>query len=227
MLGRILTSGLIAGAAAGLCAAVLQLLFIQPVLLHAELYEGGELVHFGAASGPADRPEFGLDPVRDGLSVIFSMLTYAGFGLILVALMALAEGRGAVISARSGMLWGIAGFVAVLLAPAFSLAPEVPGVAAAEILPRQAWWFATAFAAGAAMWLLAFGRSWLARGAVVALLLAPHAIGAPEPDSFAGPVPTELGALFAARVLGVGLVAWVLLGLFSGALWSSDDETAS
>ncbi len=227
MLGRILTSGLIAGAAAGLCAAVLQLFFIQPVLLHAELYEGGELVHFGAASGPADRPEFGLDPVRDGLSVIFSMLTYAGFGLILVALMALAEGRGAVISARSGMLWGIAGFVAVLLAPAFSLAPEVPGVAAAEILPRQAWWFATAFAAGAAMWLLAFGRSWLAWGAVVALLLAPHAIGAPEPDSFAGPVPTELGALFAARVLGVGLVAWVLLGLFSGALWSSDDETAS
>ncbi|MDE0347366.1 MAG: CbtA family protein, partial [Boseongicola sp.] len=155
------------------------------------------------------------------------MLTYAGFGLILVALMALAEGRGAVISARSGMLWGIAGFVAVLLAPAFSLAPEVPGVAAAEILPRQAWWFATAFAAGAAMWLLAFGRSWLTWGAVVALLLAPHAIGAPEPDSFAGPVPTELGALFAARVLGVGLVAWVLLGLFSGALWSSDDETAS
>ncbi len=227
MLGRILTSGLIAGAAAGLCAAVLHLMFIQPVLLHAELYESGELVHFGAASGPAARPGFGLDPVRDGLSVIFSMLTYAGFALILVALMALAEGRGATISARNGMLWGVAGFVAVLLAPAFSLPPEVPGVAAAEILPRQAWWFATAISAGAAMWLLALGRTWFAWGAVVVLLLAPHAVGAPEPDSFAGPVPTELGALFAARVLGVGLVAWVLLGLLSGALWSSDGEAAS
>ena len=227
MLGRLLTSGLIAGAAAGLCAAVLHLVFIQPVLLHAELYERGELVHFGAASGPAARPVIGFDPVRDGLSVIFSMLTYAGYALILVVLMALAEGRGAVMSARSGMLWGIAGFVAVLLAPAFSLAPELPGVAAAEILPRQGWWFATAFSAGAAMWLLAFGRSWRAWGAVIVLLLAPHVIGAPEPDSFAGPVPTELGALFAARVLGVGLVAWVLLGLFSGALWSSDGEAAS
>ena len=227
MLARILTSGLIAGAVAGLCAAVLHLLFIQPVLLHAELYESGELVHFGAASSPAARSSFGLDPVRDGLSVIFSMLTYAGFALILVALMALAEGRGAVISARNGLLWGVAGFVAVLLAPAFSLPPEVPGVAAAEILPRQAWWFATVFAAGAAMWLLAFGRGWRAWGAVAVLLLAPHAIGAPEPDSFAGPVPTELGALFAARVLGVGLVAWVLLGLLSGLLWSGDGETAS
>ncbi len=227
MLGRILTSGLIAGAAAGLCAAVLHLMFIQPVLLHAELYESGELVHFGAASGPVARPGFGLDPVRDGLSVIFSMLTYAGFALILVALMALAEGRGAIISARSGMLWGIAGFVAVLLAPAFSLPPEVPGVAAADILPRQVWWFATAISAGVAMWLLAFGRCWRAWGAAAVLLLAPHAIGAPEPDSFAGPVPTELGALFAARVLGAGLVVWVLLGLLSGVLWSSDHETAS
>ena len=227
MLGRILTSGLIAGAVAGLCAAVLQLLFIQPVLLHAELYEGGELVHFGAASGPADRPEFGLDPVRDGLSVIFSMLTYAGYALILVALMALAEGRGAVISVRNGIHWGVGGFVAVLLAPAFSLAPEVPGVAAADILPRQVWWFATVFAAGAAMWLLAFGQGRLAWGAVVVLLLAPHVVGAPEPDSFSGPAPTELGALFATRVLGVGLVAWALLGIVSAALWSSDDETAS
>ncbi|MYF90215.1 MAG: cobalt transporter [Boseongicola sp. SB0676_bin_33] len=227
MLGRILTSGLIAGAVAGFCAAVLQLLFIQPVLLHAELYEGGELVHFGAASSPADPPEFGLDPVRDGLSVIFSMLTYAGYALILVALMALAEGRGAVISLRNGMLWGVAGFVAVLLAPAFSLAPEVPGVAAADILPRQVWWFATVFSAGAAMWLLAFGQGWLAWGAAAVLLLAPHVIGAPEPGSFSGPAPTELGALFAARVLGAGLVSWALLGLFSAALWSSDDERAS
>lgn len=227
MLVRILTSGLIAGAVAGLCAAVLHLLFIQPVLLHAELYESGELVHFGAASGSAARPGFGLDPVRDGLSVIFSMLTYAGFALMLVALMALAEGRGALISARNGMLWGVTGFVAVLLAPAFSLPPEVPGVAAADILPRQVWWFATVISTGVAMWLLAFGRCWRAWGAAAVLLLAPHAIGAPEPDSFAGPVPTELGALFAARVLGVGLVVWVFLGIISGALWSSDHEIGS
>ncbi|MFP3548422.1 CbtA family protein, partial [Rhizobium sp. SIMBA_035] len=47
MLTRILTSALFAGAAAGLIVALLQLFFVQPVLLHAELYETGALVHFG------------------------------------------------------------------------------------------------------------------------------------------------------------------------------------
>ena len=41
------------------------------------------------------------------------------------------------------------------LAPAFSLAPEVPGIAAADITARQLWWFATVASAGIAMWLFA------------------------------------------------------------------------
>ena len=41
MFSRILTSAVFAGAAAGLIAALLQLFFVQPVLLHAELYESG------------------------------------------------------------------------------------------------------------------------------------------------------------------------------------------
>ena len=48
MFARILTSALFAGAAAGVVAAILQFMFVQPVLLHAELYEAGDLVHFGA-----------------------------------------------------------------------------------------------------------------------------------------------------------------------------------
>lgn len=219
MFSRILTSALIAGAAAGLLAAVLQLVFVQPVLLHAELYEGGELTHFGVA--PAPMPDLpGLDPLRDGLSALFTMLVYAGYALILVALMALAAERGARIDARTGLLWGVAGFVAVQLAPGFSLAPETPGSMAAEVTQRQVWWFATVAAAVLALWLLAFGRSWAAWGAAVVLLLAPHLIGAPHPESFSGPVPPELAALFAARAFGVGLAAWVMTGLFAGALWA-------
>ena len=132
MFTRILTTALIAGAGAGLCAAILQLLFVQPVLLHAELYESGQLVHFGAEAGSAAPPARTLDILRDGLSVLFSMLIYAGYALILVALMSFAEEKGARIDARTGLLWGIAGFCAVQLAPAFSLAPEVPGSAAAS-----------------------------------------------------------------------------------------------
>jgi predicted cobalt transporter CbtA len=56
----------------------------------------------------------------------------------------------------------------------------------------------------------------------VVLLAAPHQIGAPEPDSFTGPVPPEIAALFAARALGVGLAAWVLLGAFAGFFWQRE-----
>ncbi len=208
-----------AGPAAGLIAALLQLAFVQPVLLHAELYESGALVHRGAAAVSAHQEVGGFDPMRDGLSVLFTMLAYTGYALLMVAAMSAAEARGAAVNARTGLVWGLAGFVVVHFAPGFSLAPEVPGVAAADVFERQVWWFATVAAAAVALWLIAFGRGWTAWGPAVLLLLAPHLIGAPEPDAFTGPVPTELGALFAGRAFGVGMAAWVTLGCFAGFFW--------
>lgn len=230
MLVRILTTALLAGAAAGLVAALLQLWFVQPVLLSAEMYESGELVHFGeAASGEAHADDdhdheagVGGTLVRNGLSILFNMLIFAGYALILTALMSLAEERGARIDARTGLLWGAAGFVTTMLAPGVSLAPEVPGVAAADITLRQVWWVATVVAAAAALWLIAFVPRPLAWIAAAVLLIAPHAIGAPFPESLTGPVPPEIAALFAGRVFGVGLAGWALTGLFAGWLWARE-----
>lgn len=222
MYSRFLISAIFAGASAGLITGILQLIFVQPVLLHAELYETGELVHFGAVANSAHPELPGFDLMRDGLSLIFTMLTYTGYALILIGAMGIAEDRGVRIDGRWGILWGVAGFVAFHLAPGFTLAPEVPGVAAADVTARQIWWFATVIAAAIALWLLAFGGSWALWGLAVVLLLAPHLIGAPEPDHFAGPVPTEIGALFAARAFGVGLAAWVLLGSFAGYFWQRE-----
>lgn len=227
MFSRILTSAVFAGAAAGLIAALLQLFFVQPVLLHAELYESGALVHFGADRAVAAVQDLGgIDLMRDGLSILFTMLTYSGYALLLIAGMALAEERGAEINGRSGLLWGLAGFIAFHLAPGVTLAPEVPGVAAADVGARQVWWFATVAAAGVAMWLIAFGKNWMTWALAAVFLLAPHAIGAPQPEVFTGPVPTELGALFAARALGVGMAAWVLLGCFAGFFWRREAQHA-
>ncbi|MGB5865209.1 MAG: CbtA family protein [Sulfitobacter sp.] len=222
MLSRLLTSALFAGAAAGLIAGLLQLVFVQPVLLHAELYESGQLLHFGAESVSAHPALPGFDPVRDGLSLIFTMLTYTGYAFILLALMSIAEGAGAVVNGRSGLIWGVAGFVVFHLAPGASLAPEVPGVAAADVGARQIWWFGTVAAAGVALWLIAFSQNWLYWAVAAVLLAAPHLIGAPEPDSFRGTVPPEIAALFAARALGVGMVAWSVLGCFAGYFWQKE-----
>lgn len=244
MLQRLLTSALIAGAAAGLIAALLQLVFVQPVLLHAELYEGGERTHFAVASEhhhgeeaeapaeeahdhggaahdheAADAPGIGFDAPRDGLSVLFSVMVYAGYGLILVAAIALAENSGHRVTARQGLLWGLAGYIAVQLAPAVGLSPELPGMAAADINARAVWWVATVIASAVGLWLIAFGKGWGAWILAIVLLAAPHVIGAPHPHEFTGPTPPELASQFAGRALGVGLAAWALLGLFSATLW--------
>ena len=212
MFSRILVSGLFAGFAAGLIAALLQLVFVQPLLLQAELYESGQLTHFGAAkAAAAPAAAGGIDLMRDGLSVLFTTLIYTGYSLILVAAMALAEDRGSAL--RSGrVFYGASRFVSVQFAPAVGLPPELPGSAAADMDLRQLWWFGTVGATAAGIALIAFGKGWTARGIAAVLILAPHAIGAPLPETFAGPVPPELAGLFAGRALGVGLVAWVLLG---------------
>lgn len=225
MFTRILVSALFAGFLTGLVAALLQLVFVQPVLLHAELYESGTLNHFGdGGEGTVAIP--GVDLERDGLSVLFTTLTYTGYAFLLVAAMALAEDRGVRIAVRQGLVWGVAGFLAVQLAPAFGIPPELPGSAAAEIGPRQVWWFGTVGATAAGLALIAFGRTWALRGVAALLILAPHLIGAPHPDEFIGPTPPELAGLFAARALGTGLVAWSLLGLLAAYFWQRESRRA-
>jgi cobalt transporter subunit CbtA len=224
MFTRIVTSALFAGFAAGLIFAVLQFFFVQPVLVHAELYEAGTKVHFGVEGSLTHGPAVSFEMLRNSLSILFSALLYTGYGLMLVAGMALADERGVKITARNGILWGLAGFIAVQFAPAISLPPEVPGSAAAGVAVRQMWWFSTVGAAALAMALLAFGNGWKAWGVSIILLLLPHIIGAPHPDMFAGTTPPELASLFAMRSLAVDLAAWIFLGLLAAYFWQREAQ---
>lgn len=226
MFTRILTSALFAGFAAGLIFALLQSVFVQPVLLHAELYETGAKVHFGTDGSSSHAAIASFDVVRDGLNILFSALTYTGYSLMLVAAMVLAEERGVEITSRKGILWGLAGFFAFQFAPAISLPPEVPGSAAADVAVRQVWWFSTVAATGVSLALIAFGRDFKAYAVAIALLLMPHLIGAPHPDMFEGTTPPELAGLYAGRSLGVGLAVWICLGLFTAYFWQREGERA-
>lgn len=241
MIKRMLAGGILAGFAAGLLAALLHFAFVQELILLGEQYESGALVHFDrAAEAPAaavghdhagdeasaDHAHAAVaaeDPGtfrRNALTVLFTALIYAAYGLLLVAGLAVAEQLGRNVSAGEGVLWGIAGFAAFQLAPAMGLPPELPGSVAADIGARQVWWLGTVLATGAGLALLGYGRGGLAAALGGALLAAPHVIGAPRLDEFYGIAPPELAAEFAARVLGVGLVTWTVLGWLAGQLWS-------
>lgn len=230
MLRTLLASALFAGLIAGLFAAGLQQAFLVPLITQAELYETGAVTHFGAeATAPASHDAAtagGANISRHLLTVLMTVLTTCGFALVLVAGFALAERQGlARIDHRSGFLFGLAGFAAVQLMPSLGLSPELPGAAAGELVARQFWWLGTAFATAAGIALITWGGNAL-KLAGAALITLPHLVGAPHPEAFEGVVPPELSALFSARVLAVGALAWAALGALAGHFWSRETHVA-
>lgn len=246
MIRPILTSAMVAGVVAGLLAALLHFAFVQKLILLGEDYESGVAVHFAgvappsvpvapdeAAPAPAAVDEAGamaMNPggepmsnwARNAWTAVFAGLVYVAFALILVAGFGLARIYGYVVTARDGLVWGIAAYASFQLAPSLGLPPQLPGIPAADLAARQVWWLGTGAATAGALALLAYGRN--AGAAVVAMILlaAPHVIGAPMPDGFSGTAPPELAGAFAARVLGVGFAVWALMGWVAGYVWERD-----
>lgn len=220
---KLLTSAVFAGVAAGLIAALLQFVFVIPALLEGELFETGARIHFGADGSPeSDRgaPGLGGEWGRHLMTVGFNIVTYVGFGFLLLAAMAFAELRGLTqITARQGLIWGLAGFIAIQLAPAIGLPPELPGTPAAEIGPRQAWWLGTLVASTLGLWIIAFGKGFISVGGVV-LLLIPQLIGAPHLEAYYGVSPPELSAEFATLSLGTAAAGWATLGFLCAWFWT-------
>jgi cobalt transporter subunit CbtA len=249
MFQRIFATALGAGVAVGLIVAVLQHFSLVPLILEAEKYEDGILTvqhkhtqlvprpddiggaiagALPAVVGQAQAQEHehptvnaaGItddSPWRAVFTFIATTLTAIGFALLLAGAFAVS---GRAVNAREGLLWGLAGFTAFALAPAFGLPPELPGSVAAEITSRQIWWIGTMAATVIGLGLLVFVRRTWAIPVAIALLIAPHLIGAPHPHEGAGLVPPELAATFAARSLGVNAVLWALLGLATGGLYA-------
>ena len=219
MTKNLLSSAVFAGLIAGLIAALLQFVFVIPLLLEGELYESGQRVHFlvdGMTQSEKGGPGLGTEWGRHLMTVAFNVVTYTGYGLLLVAAMGFARERtGLQITVQNGLIWGLCGFIAVQLAPAMGLPPELPGTPAAEVAPRQAWWIGTILATAIGLALIAFGRGVLVHAVALLLILMPHLLGAPHLDTYFGIAPPELSAEFATISLGVAAVGWCLLGYFS------------
>ena len=228
MFTRLFTSAALAGLATGVMSAGLTLFLVVPLILEGELFESGLITHFvttanGAIQTTVDPVSLSGNLARHAQTFAISLVTYIGFALLLVTGFALAERSGARIDTRTGLLWGTCGFLAVHLAPAVGLPPELPGTIGADLASRQIWWLGTVAASIAGLALIGYARNPAMILGGVALLAAPHLIGAPGIDTYFGVAPPELAAHFVTSALGVAAVSWAILGASAGWLWSRGD----
>ncbi len=244
---NVVLTAAVAGLFASLVMAALQTISTDPLILQAEVFENAAneaAPHdHGAAATDTAAPaakeaaraaseptaaaaheheeEEGWAPAdgfeRFAFNVVANIVSGFGFALILVAL---SEFAGGISSWRSGVLWGFAGFAAFTLAPGLGLPPELPAMPAADLFARQVWWISTVVATGAGLWLIAFRGAGIFSIVGVALIVAPHIIGAPQPDSYETPIPEGLHHQFVVASTITSLVFWTLLGGLVGALRS-------
>lgn len=223
---QILFTAAIAGFIGGVLLTLLQNIGsvgVVPLILEAEIYEnaaepaavtseattaadGHEHEHGAEAWAPEDGAE------RLLYTLLTNTLMAFGFALMLGAGFALAGGA----NAKRGLLWGLAGFASFMLAPSLGLPPEVPGTEAAPLADRQLWWWATVLATGGGIALLVYGRRIPFYVLAVALIVAPHLIGAPQPEVHGGLAPESLAREFILVVMATMLVFWLALGALSG-----------
>jgi cobalt transporter subunit CbtA len=226
MLRRILMAALIAGALAGLAATGLQTIRVWPLILAAETFEEAaptQAHHHGAATSPAAHvalaeawaPSGGAE--RMLYTLLFNLLAGFGFALLVNAGLALSQAAGRRLDSITGLLWGCAGFAGFALAPSLGLPPELPGMPAAELFDRQGWWLATVLATLAGIGLIALPRNPGLALLGLALIAAPHVVGAPHPAADeSSRVPAALAASFVSASLATAAVFWLTLGALSG-----------
>ena len=228
MFRKLVLSAFGAGVVVCLIVSALQLVTTEPLILHAELFErgvddGGHAHAHPAAtpiegSAPAEAVDDGAWVPADGVERTFytalaNFVMGIAVSLMLLGAMAL---KGEPIDARRGLLWGLGGFAAVSLLPALGLPPELPGTPSADIVARQAWWVSTAAASAVGIGLIAFANHWTGRALGVALLVAPHVIGAPAAPSLEAAYPAVLAGEFVIASVIVSAVLWSLSGLAAG-----------
>ncbi|TIQ80424.1 MAG: cobalt transporter [Mesorhizobium sp.] len=222
----------IAGLVAGVVLACMQAYATVPLILKAEVYEqaggghthdhglapaapGGNAMSSAVPAEAATAEEEGWAPAdgfeRFAFNVVANVVTGIGFALTLVAASEFAGGIG---NWRQGLFWGFAGFAVFTLAPNLGLPPELPAMPTADLAQRQIWWTATVVATAAGLGLLAFRKSLPLAVIAVALIVAPHIVGAPQPENFESPIPEGLHHQFVVAL--TNLVFWLVLGAVVG-----------
>lgn len=131
---NIVFTAILVGILGGFAVSAMQAFGTTPLILQAETFESaGEAPHSHDAPAPgaavpahehndeAWAPADGFE--RTAYTVAANVLTAIGYALVLTGLISL---RGTNTGWREGLLWGVAGFAAVMLALMIGLPPELP-----------------------------------------------------------------------------------------------------
>ena len=201
---------------AGLLLSLYQYFFITPIILASEVYEVSEPAnHAVEAWSPEDGTE------RSSFNFIANFLVCFAYGLLLMSAMATRTA----INLQQGIFWGGAAYLSLFVMPALGLPPEIPGMEAAALEGRQTWWLFTVIFTALGLWSIAFQKL-LLKGLGALMLVIPHLIGAPQPEShgFANPdsqAQMALNDLWQQFILQTSLangLLWLIIGILSAFL---------
>jgi cobalt transporter subunit CbtA len=215
MIRRVVLAAVLAGIAAGLVMSALQHWRVTPLILQAESFEAA---HEHGEEDHAWAPVGGLE--RTGFTVLFNMLTGVGFALVAAAASLITR---LPLTPQTGLMWGLAGFATFMLAPSAGLPPELPGMARGDLASSQAWWWLAVAATAGGIAVIALTRHLAWKAVAVGLIALPHLIGAPQASGDSA-VPAGLANAFAANVITVSAVFWIVLCVSLGFLFTRQSK---
>jgi len=229
MLTRVFMAAILAGLAAGLVMTAIQNFRTTPLILKAEVYENANAHHHNTGENTAEHKKTEIDQAtkqvespewepKDGFErtaygVLSDVIVGIGFAFVMLAASMLTNMP---ITPKNGALWGLVAFAIFSLAPAAGLPPELPAMPVADLHARQIWWVATVLSGALGVWLIAKRGSYISVLIAVALFLAPHLIGAPQPSEHETAIPAHLIQEFVANSLFMMAVTWIVVGTALG-----------
>ena len=204
---------------AGLFLSIYQEFLITPIILDSEVYEIAEPAGAHADAVEAWSPADGME--RSGFSLVSNLLVCFAYALLLLSAMAVKSS----LKVRQGIFWGGSAYLSIFAAPALGLPPEIPGMEAAYLEGRQAWWLLAVLFTAMGLWLIAFSKMTF-KGLGVVMLVIPHLIGAPQPEfhGFANTDPQAVSALtalwhnFIIQTSLANALLWLIIGMLSAFL---------